>query len=777
MDRSQALVSPQDKDIISVETTLAYLRCGWSVIPVILQAELSGKISKRPAVKWQEYQKRLPTEHEVRQWFGERQYTGIGVVTGKVSNLVVIDIEHDATAKDVVGIESPLESQTISGGRHVFYRWTKFIKNAVRLRGKPIDFRGDGGFIVLPPSQLRAKGYTWIKRCHPHQLPELPPQIEAALTSNGKQIVSSTSSSTHRESRGITELVAYSATTIFPHAHEGERNSTAAKVSGRLCANMSPKLWESVGWQALQGWNTSQCTPPLGISELRSVWNSITATHVRGNKQPKGDVEYTSDGVRQSKSKKPITILPWRAFRQQQFAQPKWIVENLIPEKGLIAVAGPPESCKSYFTTYLAIAVARGEVLFDQFPTKRVSVLLVDQENLPVWIQRRLMQFQAEDELPLHIYANRDAPFNLENQDAFSQVVIYLKDHQIGLLVLDTLRLSHTRDENSSTDMKPVFDRLKQLTKYTSVLFIQHHRKGDRRQTQSVHGEDMMGSILIRGSVDYQLSIMKLSDVSEGSTQIKVTQTKARYTKNLKPFILTLEEQNERLQFAYAGPVGELVSKKEQAKDAICELLAEEPHQRRQIIDNLVNSGVCSTRTAEAALAALVASGQITHSESKPRIYTLVSSIKVPQSAKQVPQVAESSNSEHEKSAKDIQSSKPALREFEPKTDIPQTAGIYIQMRSAERDDGKREKAKAIIGSLHSGDLQRRIRATKTWLLENEKCNIPNFDAQAWFRQLSVYQLLIDESQMRGVVRNDDWLEMARMTFHTDDGSAGVWIN
>ncbi|MEZ4676435.1 MAG: AAA family ATPase [Caldilineaceae bacterium] len=452
-----------------MEQALAYLRQGWSVIPVVLRLEKSGKVSKRPAIKWQLYQQRLPTEEEIRLWFGEGKYTGIGVVTGEISGVVVVDIEHDATDDDVAELESPLESHTISGGRHVFYQWTKPLKNSVRLNDKPIDFRGDGGFVVLPPSQIGHRGYSWLKQADPSSLPALPAQIEHVLTEQ------SHTDTNRRVTPDIRDKQHTADSFDFPIAYQGERNSTAASVAGSLCANMSPKLWDTVGWLALMQWNKVQCKPPLVLSELRSVWHSITSTHQRKGQESR----YTSDGVPKQSTH---LILPWSQFRQQQFAEPEWIVESLIPDKGLVAVAGPPESCKSYFTTYVAIAVARGESLFEHYTTKRVGVLLVDQENLPAWIQHRLLQFSAEDQLPLHIYANRDAPFNLEDQTAFAQVVAYIKTHQIGLLILDTLRLSHTRDENSSTDMKPVFDQLKKLTKHATVIFIQHHRKGDRKQ-------------------------------------------------------------------------------------------------------------------------------------------------------------------------------------------------------------------------------------------------------------------------------------------------------
>jgi hypothetical protein len=64
---------------------LDYLDMGWSVIP------LRGK---RPVLgSWLEYQKRLATREEVREWFRLEPDANIGIVTGKVSGLVVVDFD------------------------------------------------------------------------------------------------------------------------------------------------------------------------------------------------------------------------------------------------------------------------------------------------------------------------------------------------------------------------------------------------------------------------------------------------------------------------------------------------------------------------------------------------------------------------------------------------------------------------------------------------------------------------------------------------------------
>ncbi len=75
--------------MVLVEEALGYLRMGFSVIPLISR-------DKRPEINWLEYQKRKPTEDEVRKWFsGENR--NVGIICGKVSgDLVVFDFEFQS---------------------------------------------------------------------------------------------------------------------------------------------------------------------------------------------------------------------------------------------------------------------------------------------------------------------------------------------------------------------------------------------------------------------------------------------------------------------------------------------------------------------------------------------------------------------------------------------------------------------------------------------------------------------------------------------------------
>ncbi|MCG3769903.1 MAG: hypothetical protein JW384_01034 [Nitrosomonadaceae bacterium] len=64
-----------------------FLAMGVAVIPV-------GS-DKKPLIAWKNYQEQLPTAEEIDGWdkrFGDRMQ--LAIVTGKISDLIVIDVEH-----------------------------------------------------------------------------------------------------------------------------------------------------------------------------------------------------------------------------------------------------------------------------------------------------------------------------------------------------------------------------------------------------------------------------------------------------------------------------------------------------------------------------------------------------------------------------------------------------------------------------------------------------------------------------------------------------------
>lgn len=148
---------PDSKSIL--EAALNYRNLGLSVTPC-------GR-DKKPLISWLEFQKRIAIEDEVREWWDLYPAANVGIVTGAVSGgLCVIDIDDvEVGMKALEGVmdvpEGPA-SQTGSGGQHLFFRASGLTppNNARVIPG--CDFRGEGGFVVVPPSVSASGPYVWL---------------------------------------------------------------------------------------------------------------------------------------------------------------------------------------------------------------------------------------------------------------------------------------------------------------------------------------------------------------------------------------------------------------------------------------------------------------------------------------------------------------------------------------------------------------------------------------------------------------------------------------
>ena len=116
-----------------LQTALNYVRHGWSVIPLQPRGKRphfpllpirkgSSKLDHRdhPRRTWEPYQARLPTEDEVTGWWQMCSNANIGIVTGRVSDIVVLDLDGPEVAQRR---EIPTTPISVTGnGIHIFFR-------------------------------------------------------------------------------------------------------------------------------------------------------------------------------------------------------------------------------------------------------------------------------------------------------------------------------------------------------------------------------------------------------------------------------------------------------------------------------------------------------------------------------------------------------------------------------------------------------------------------------------------------------------------------------
>src|SRR3990167_4898848 len=149
------MTNQENNTIRVLEQALYYLETlSWSVIPV--------GIDKKPLIEWKKYQSVKPTHEELTAWFIKYPNAGIAVPTGALSNLTVIDIDPKNGGTDEAFQKLiTVKSKTGSGGWHYFFRHENGVQNHVSIQ-PCIDIRGDGGYVVVPPSRNTVGAYEWL---------------------------------------------------------------------------------------------------------------------------------------------------------------------------------------------------------------------------------------------------------------------------------------------------------------------------------------------------------------------------------------------------------------------------------------------------------------------------------------------------------------------------------------------------------------------------------------------------------------------------------------
>ena len=126
-----------------------YLEIGIPVVPISYR-------KKTPLLtSWKEFQNRLPSATEIETWWRKWPDANLAIVTGKVSNLIVIDADGPEGEKWVLEnlSHTPLVVKT-ARGKHSYYCPPSdgFPKNAVGIAPE-VDIRSQGGYIIAPPSR------------------------------------------------------------------------------------------------------------------------------------------------------------------------------------------------------------------------------------------------------------------------------------------------------------------------------------------------------------------------------------------------------------------------------------------------------------------------------------------------------------------------------------------------------------------------------------------------------------------------------------------------
>lgn len=251
------------------DVALKYGHQGWSIFPVYevrhgkcaCGDESCSSPGKHPRIKnWKEH-----ASHDLKQislWWKKWPLANIGLVTGVCSNTLVLDVdprhEGDRSLALLEEKYGPLSNAgkvyTGGGGFHYYFKTKDLFRNkAGFLPG--LDIRGEGGYVVAPPSQhISGKAYEWASDFQKELFPELPRWLTEVLEGKSKKTIMAVKASASEE---------------IP---SGGRNQALTSIAGALRrANMDEEHILSTLIQI----NEKRCDPPLSLGEVTRIAKSV----------------------------------------------------------------------------------------------------------------------------------------------------------------------------------------------------------------------------------------------------------------------------------------------------------------------------------------------------------------------------------------------------------------------------------------------------------------------------------------------------------------------
>jgi hypothetical protein len=469
------------------EAALEYARLGFKVFPLhhtnkfgicsCGQGEYCKSPGKHPKTA-HGLQDATTDEKQIAEWWRMWPFSNIGLCTG--DGLVVIDVDRPFDPADFVESPQTLLAET-GNGYHKFYRTDRTIKNSVRKIGDHVDIRGEGGYIVAPPSlHYSGKQYQFLNGLEIAELPDglipeepvqsqpqAPPQVEEIIISENPNLEESS---------------------------EGNRHEFLVREAGRM---RRFGYGEEIIYAALSQLNAQYCKPPKSDKDIRKIARTIqryspseTLLGVSDTQTaPNGQKSNGGQGKRQNKAFDKPWLMTLGEYMLYIFEQGDQIIHELYPGE-LSQMIALPNRGKSTLANNLAMALACGRP-FPPFTTSNQpqKVCIIDFENRRQraqndwWTMRKVLNgweaSQVDENLHVGVDLELDGqPLKITQPKHADAIEKYLYENQIKFCVFDTLAAAaRLSDENSNSEMQArLIDPLNRIaSRCGAAIMLLHH--------------------------------------------------------------------------------------------------------------------------------------------------------------------------------------------------------------------------------------------------------------------------------------------------------------
>jgi hypothetical protein len=223
---------------------------------------------------------------------------------------------------------------------------------------------------------------------------------------------------------------------------------------------------------------------------------------------------------------KPELLRDW-CKRIDEMAPPLWVLENLVQSDSAVQVTGPAtRSYKTWLAMQMGLCIGSGKPcsLLKPAPEQQ-GVFIIEQEGPAVPTRDRFKKLEAGSGIEIASLNNfwwthRQHCF-IDNPQDIQFIANFVKEHDIRLVVLDTLAKVTRGDENSSQDASNAMrgvDAIRNANKgRTAVMYIHHIRKPPHeiKGASPDIDDEVRGSSAFNGFYDQHFALRKRFDAQK----------------------------------------------------------------------------------------------------------------------------------------------------------------------------------------------------------------------------------------------------------------------
>jgi KaiC/GvpD/RAD55 family RecA-like ATPase len=510
---------PQKLKEAMYDAAIEAVERGWSVIPL----SVTGK---KPLNEWKKYQTQQTTLEEVEDWFengapttngGRVDLFNIALVTGVISGVLVLDCDNAQAVEYAKKqtLTSPISVNTARGKHYYFahpghgQRFANKVGGVARdwpnLEG--LDFRGDGGYVLMPPSVKADKNgavthvYDWemgygigIDELDDFVWKGRPSEVEGSASTDAFNFDTLSLADVRiahpDDALSVEEQIETRVAVLGRKLQDGDgRNNWLLRYAGQ-------KVRKGVSEEELRdlvdSFQDKYFSDHLPTDEIDTVIRSTTEMDRRNYPE-----DYDDEGKRilTKKEHKALgKLVPIYAEAVDRLLDAmedeEYWCDPIIPEGTITQVVGFNGHGKSYFLTSLLTSMCAGRDAFGPYELGRpAKVFYMDYDNPRRTILRRLRDFNdtygdTKENFalwsPTLISPEDGGEINLMEEGGFRLLGQWLDAVKPDIVVIDTIRNAFRGlEEQSASEWFKVNYVAKAIRNRhnTSVVLVHHRNK------------------------------------------------------------------------------------------------------------------------------------------------------------------------------------------------------------------------------------------------------------------------------------------------------------